>query len=803
VRFLVLFLISLFLLGLPPSAARADAQTLSPAADPDAVIARAKQDLHAIGVGAQGLEDAEIETRLAAIPPIQARLVSLLNVLTPRLRDIEARLAQLGSPPAAGALAEDPVTAQTRRDIGAALSRVNGEVQSARLLSLTADQIAAALSDRLRENFSARLWSRTRSVLDPGLWRDFAAALPDDAARIARSTAAEFAEADIGSRITHNLAALVAALATSLALLGPARVILNGLGYRRAARSTSLPRLRRIVLALWLMTVAAGTPLCAGLLLRAALARADLLTPTVDRLSSMLIQAVVFAAFLEGLGRAILSPGRSEWRLAPVSPDMVARLAPFPGLLGITAALSGFVAGLGSILGVSLASRVASDCVTVLIELAAMGGALTAVGRARVAHRAQTPAAPSATEDVSRLPWILATLAAWLALVASLIAVLVGYLALASFVMRETVWIAAILVLLFLLLALVDDLFPALLSPKAPLGGALQTALGVTEGAMEQTGVLLSGVARLLLLLIAWVAMLAPFGASAEDILRRFTATDFVVRLGLVSISPGVVLGGLTLFVVGLSMTRAVRRWLEVRYLPKTDLDMGLQTSLATGITYLGALIALMVAFAYLGLSIAQIALFASALSVGIGFGLQGIIGNFVSGLVLLAERPVRVGDWVAIGDLEGDVRKISMRATEIEMLDRSRLIVPNSELVSKTVRNLTHAGALGRLQLVLKLAWSAAPEAVRDLLLARLRAHPQVLEDPPPAVYMTDARDGAVEFTAFAYLISPRLVYGVRSELLFQIVPDLAAAGFELAQATTVVNVDLAERPIGPSAAH
>ncbi len=796
-RFRFPLLISLFI---AVAAASATAQTASPAPNPDAVIAQAKLDLHTIGsASGQTLEDPEIEARLAAIPPVQARLVSLLNLLNPRLRDIQARQAQLGPPPAGGALPEDPATAQTRRDIAASLSKVTGEVQSAKLLTLTADQIAAALSDRLRENFSARLWSRTKSILDPGLWRDFAAALPDDIQRVTRSANAEFTQPDLANQVKRNLVGLIAALITGLILLGPARVLLNGLGYRRAARAGGQPRLRRIAVALWLVIVAAGTPLLAGLLLRGALARVDLMTPTVDRLSGLLVQVVVFAAFLEGLGRAVLSPGRPAWRLAPISSDMVARLAPFPGLIGITAAMATFVAGLGSILGASLASRVASDCVAVLVELAVIGGALTMVGRARVAHRAMAPAAPAAADDESRLPWVLATLAAWFALGVSLVAVLVGYLALASFIMRETVWIAAILVLLSMLLRLADDLFPALLSPRAPLGGALQTALGLTEGTMEQTGVLLSGLSRLLLLLIAWVAMLAPFGASAEDILRRFTATDFVVRLGLVSISPGVVLGGLALFLVGLAITRAIRRWLEVRYLPKTDLDVGLRTSLAAGVTYLGALIALMVAFAYLGLTVAQIALFASALSVGIGFGLQGIIGNFVSGLVLLAERPVRVGDWVAIGDLEGDVRKISMRATEIEMLDRSRLIVPNTDLVSKTVRNLTHAGALGRVKLVLRLAWGADPAVVRQLLLTRLRAHPQVLEDPPAAVYMTDARDGAVEFTAFAFLISPRLVYGVRSELLFQIVPDLAAAGIALAQATTIVNVEMADRPIQP----
>ncbi len=802
VRFVVLLCLGLSL-ALPGAAVGA-APAAVVIATPQAAIAQAKDDLRAVtaGLNSKTLSDAEIESRLSAIPPIQARLAVALSALTPRLRDIQARQAQLGPPPAgAGVVIEDPRTVQDRHDLADRLAAVTADVQGARLLALTASQVSAALTDRQREAFSTRLWTRSRSILDPGLWRDFAAALPDDLSRIAQEAGDEIAQAEPARKIAQSVAIAGLAVALGLFLLGPSRLILNRIGYGRAARAPGTARLRRILLALWLVTVAAVTPLLAGLLLRAALRAIDVMTPDVDRLTALMMQSVVFAAFLEGLGRALLSPGRPQWRLAPIPDAMVRRLAPFPGLVGGSAALAGFVAGVGSILGGSLASRVAWDCLAVVLELAVVGGALAAVGRARVAQKAEASDAAPAAEPESRLPWILAILAAWCAVGAALVAVLAGYLALASFLMRETVWIAAILGLMFLLLRLADDLFPAVLSPRAPLGGALETALGLDDGAMEQVGVLLSGLTRLLLMLLAWVAMLAPFGASVEDILQRFTATDFVVRLGLVAISPGAVLGGVALFLAGLAITRAVRRWLEVRYLPKTTMDVGLRTSLAAGVTYLGAMIAILVSFAYLGLSVAQIALFASALSVGIGFGLQGIIGNFVSGLVLLAERPVRVGDWIAIGELEGDVRKINIRATEIEMMDRSRLIVPNSELVSKAVRNITHAGALGRVKIVMKVDGSADPAKVREVMMARLTGHPQVLPDPPAMVYMTDVRDGALEFTAFAYLPSPRLAYAVRSQLLFEIVPDLRAAGVALASPNPVIHVETAERPIEPQA--
>ncbi len=795
----VLVLLLLWLTFASP--ALAQGVTAPAATSAQTALAQARADLRAAaaGVTSRALSDEDIEARLATIPPIQARLAAVASSLGPRVEDLQARQAQLGAPASPGSPAEDPRTVQTRRDLAQRLASLTADLQDARLLILTADQISATLSDRLRANFSARLWTRTRSVLDPGLWRDFAAALPNDLARLTRAVGDEMTQTASVARIARSVTIGVAALIISLFLLGPGRVILNRVGYRRAARAGGEARLRRIVLALWLVLVAVAAPLLAGLLLRAVLTQIDAMTPDVDRVTALLVQAAVFAALLGGLGRALLSPGRPEWRLAPVPEDVVRRLAPFPGLIGLAAGLASFVGGLDTILGASLASRVAGDCLAVITELAAVGGALAAVGRARVAQRAREPTGPSAADSESRLPWVLATLAAWFAVGAALAAMVVGYLALASFLMREAVWIAAILALLFLLLRLADDLFPSLLSPGAPLGSTLETALGLSHGTMDQLGVLLSGVTRLVLLLLAWAAVLAPFGASLEDVFQRFTATDFVVRLGLVSISPGAILGGIALFLLGLAITRAVRRWLEVRYLPKTALDVGLRTSLAAGVTYVGALLAILVAFAYLGLSVAQIALFASALSVGIGFGLQSIISNFVSGLILLAERPVRVGDWIAIGDLEGDVRKINARATEIEMTDHSRLIVPNSDLVSKTVRNITHAGAMGRVKIVLKVDAAADPAEVRDILMARLTAHPKVVKSPAVAVYMTDVRDAAMEFTAFAYLISPRLVYGVKSELLFQIVPDLKAAGIALASASTVVNLGLGERVIEP----
>ncbi len=782
----------------PPAAPPIPAAILGAALTVD----QAEADLHRVtsGLRSQALDDQDLKRRIAALPAIQAKLADATGFLGPRLQDADARLAQLGPPPGAGQPPEDPEIANNRRSLAQFREAVDTELKQARLLSVEAGQINSDLADRLRKNFTARLWAQSHSVFDLGLWQGFAANLPADLGRLTAASEAELRQIATPVQPIGNWVGLGLAMLAALGLLGPARLILNRLGYRQAPHLAPKSRLRRSALAVWLVLVAALSPLLAGLLLRAALTNTGASTPTCDRLLAELVVAAVFACSIEGLGRALLSPGHPSWRLAPLPDGVATRLAPFPGLIGAIVGLATLVTGFNGILGASSATSEASDCLGVLLEIAVLGAALAVAGLARSAYLAPSVSPEATPHAQSRWPWAAAALMAWLALGVALVSVLFGYLAMASFLTRETIWIAVVLAGLFLFLNFVDDLFPALVSPAFPIGRLMQTAVGFSDHALEQIGVLLSGLFRLLLLVVGWAAILARFGASVDEVIARITSTSLVIRLGQLSISPGAILGGVAVFLLGVVITRAVRRWLEVRYLPKTRLDLGVRASLAAGVSYLGVVVAILVACAYLGLSLDRIALLASALSVGIGFGLQAIIGNFVSGLILLVERPVKVGDWIAIGDLEGDVRRINIRATEIEMTDKSKLIVPNSDLISKTVRNVTHNSALGRVKIVLKTVNAADPGVVRDILLTEIQGHAEVLAEPAPAVYLTDVRDGGLEFSAFAYVASARQAYRVKSELLFQIVPELKARSIVLATPAPVINVAIPDRPIEPT---
>jgi potassium efflux system protein len=784
--------------GRPQAGAAVSDLDPAPVARLAAEVDQSEAQLDTVSLNARSvrLTDADLRARMAAVPPIQARLAAALDDLTPRLQGADARLAQLGPAPALGQASEDPEITKSRQEIQGYRRSVDTEVKQARLLETEADQLATYLAARRRELFSERLWVRGRSALDASLWRDFAFAIPGDLQRVQAVVGQDLRRLQAWAATTGGIARLLAALL----LLGPARMLLNQMGERRLTALPSAGAVGPPAIALWWVLVAGMTPWLAGLVVQGGLSSARALTPEFGRLLTLIINAAVFAALFEGIGRALLAKGHAAWRLAPI-PDQVAdRLAPYPGLVGLSAGLAYLVAGVAAVLGLSPSTSEASQCLAILLEIAVLGAGLATLGHARGAHLPAGDDVPTSAAG-SRAPWILAALVAWVALGGALAALMLGYVALAGLVIRELVWVAMVLAALFLLLRLVDELFPALFSPHRAVGRSLRLAIGLSATALEQSAELVAGLVRLGLLLCGWLAVIAPLGAGAEDVFGRVTSADLVIRLGQLSISPGAVAGAVLVFGLGLVATRALRRWLETRYLPKTRMDIGVRLSMASAVTYVGALVAFVLTCSYLGVSLDRIALLASALSVGIGFGLQAVIGNFVSGLVLLAERPVKVGDWIAIGDLEGDVTRISVRATEIEMRDRSKLIVPNSELISKTVRNVTRGGSLGRVKIVLFIENGSDPGVARDLLLDRLTSHPDTLADPPAAVYLTDVRDGALEMTAFAYVSSPRKVFNAKSDLLFGIVSDLKARGIGLASSSAVVNVGFPDRPIEPEA--
>ncbi|MHA7872409.1 MAG: mechanosensitive ion channel family protein, partial [Hyphococcus sp.] len=234
-------------------------------------------------------------------------------------------------------------------------------------------------------------------------------------------------------------------------------------------------------------------------------------------------------------------------------------------------------------------------------------------------------------------------------------------------------------------------------------------------------------------------------------------------------------------FLLVLAVTRLIQRSIQAGPLKHSNIDIGVQNSLVTLFGYAGLLIAAFAGVSAIGFDLRNLALIAGALSVGIGFGLQSIVNNFVSGLILLFERPIKVGDWIVTASGEGIVKKISVRSTEIETWDRSSIIIPNSEMISSPVTNWTHKNKIGRITVPVGVSYNADPEKVKEILLQCANDHPSIVRYPPPFVVWKDFGASSLDFDLRGYLADISNGLSVRTELRFAIFSALKEAGIEI----------------------
>lgn len=254
------------------------------------------------------------------------------------------------------------------------------------------------------------------------------------------------------------------------------------------------------------------------------------------------------------------------------------------------------------------------------------------------------------------------------------------------------------------------------------------------------------------------------------------------IKLGKSRIVPSALLLGLIWFFLLITFTRYIKKKLEEDWLPMSHLEPGVRVSVATLFGYVTFVIAAMVGLSVAGLDLSKLAIVAGALSVGIGFGLQNIFNNFVSGLILLFERPVRVGDYIKIGATEGFVRRIRIRATEIETWDKTSIIVPNSELISNRVENLTYGNTYGRVLMNVVVADGNDPQKVTAVLQQVIQDSPRLIQSGQipglggPFVSLKDFGAGNLTFEIGGYVANIHDRGGVASELRYAILSRFAA---------------------------
>ncbi|MDR0807412.1 MAG: DUF3772 domain-containing protein [Enterobacteriaceae bacterium] len=709
---------------------------------------------------------------------------SYMAILLPNLDQINTQLDVVGAKPVDGTLQESPEVTKKRNGLKADKAATEKQLDYAQTLKTTAINLSKQIVELRRSSLKTQLALDAGSILNARFWAPIFNPQQDDVdkfhnfcyqIRDAWQTAWQ-PEAFWGSLSLMLLAVAI--------WFGGRRLLEKGLVWFSISAFPD-GRLRRSFLACATAIVTVVAITGGANLIYLVFARESELTPLVQSFANSMLALTTFSALIAGLGRSLLSIQRPSWRLMAL-PDAIAHsLRRYPAAMAIILMTFGTIEQMNSVIGTSVSSTIFGNGISSLLMGLLVWSATLRTNKVRRNVKSVGGHIDSRS-TISGLIHLTTTLVS----LTVLFALLIGYIPLARFLTYELVWFAIVLSCLYLLTKFVGDMIESLFSEHSASGRWIKQAFNLDSRYLEQATILFSAASYVLLILFALIALLnGTYGSTTP-----MTILDKVIEImgsdsfGKINIVPADVFNAIICMIGGLYLLRSARRWLSNKFLPKTAMDTGMRMSIVTLFSNIGYVLLILITLSVLGIEWNKLAWIVSALSVGIGFGLQEIVKNFISGLILLTERPVKVGDLISISGVEGDIRRINVRATEIQLTDKSTVIVPNSQLISQNVRNVTMGHAQGVVTIPLTFPLDIDPEQVRGILLQAYAEHASILDTPAPSVTFSQLAPDGITLSVTGYVTSPRIIKVTKSDLLFDILKRLRAANVKLSSPQSLV---------------
>ncbi|MGM0586410.1 MAG: DUF3772 domain-containing protein, partial [Pseudomonadota bacterium] len=590
---------------------------------------------------------------------------------------LRAQLETLGPPPEEGEAAEVPQVADRRAGLQGRLDALDARLHEAELARTRADSLISEIDAQVRQRFAERLMSLGPSPLNPALWPKAAAELAGAWAGVA-SEAAEQMSDPVLQRDRQDRAPLVvvALAAGALLLLWGRRRLLEAI---HARLESEVSRGERTGLAALAAGASLAAPAGAAALIAWAIDQSRILGPDGRVWAAHLFWGLLLFIAARGIAGAFYAPSAPALRLSWLGDAAATAAARRATALGLTLLLFLALVQAGERAELSAGTLATLNLPILVFGAAAMWGLARHVApppplhvepEEGEAHDQEAEEARS-VEGLNRRIVSLAALAMRGAALLSVALAAAGYYAASQFAFYPLTMSLGVICTGMVIFELLRGWVEAHLDVRPAAAGGLR---------------LLPVLAGFVIILLTLPALALIWGARLSDLAEAWRVIVEGAEIGGVRISPAAFLTFVIVFAIGYGLTRLVQTVLAGSVLPNMRMDAGGRSAITTGLGYAGFIIAGLLAISAAGLDLSNLAIVAGALSVGIGFGLQAIVNNFVSGIILLVERPIKVGDWILVGGDHGVVKRVSVRATQIETFDRSVLFLPNSDLISGKV---------------------------------------------------------------------------------------------------------------------